>query len=45
MKITTPDFRGFSFSHEKQTVIDSVEYSKEMTCQEVKVLDEVAVEE
>jgi hypothetical protein len=26
-------------------VIDSVEYSKEMTCQEVKVLDEVAVEE
>jgi hypothetical protein len=42
---TTPDCRGFSISHEKQIVMDLLKYTKELICEEVKLLDEEAVEE
>jgi hypothetical protein len=40
---TTPDFRGFSISHLKQTVNDLLKYAKELACEEAKLLDDEAV--
>jgi hypothetical protein len=33
---TTPHFRGFSISYEKQIVNDLLKYTKELTCEEAK---------